>query len=109
MIRGHVVHLSRSIGKFTSMVDVVLEPYVWTYWNKDFGWNNRVGEMGILGSPTAGTYLPTRTCRRRGNWVAGWRGVRNTSGCFRGRHRRGPVRRSSTRSSGEILSIPVDE
>ncbi|MGV9871087.1 hypothetical protein ACWDV6_52320, partial [Rhodococcus koreensis] len=25
---GHVVHLSRSIGKFTSMVDVVLEPYV---------------------------------------------------------------------------------
>ena len=55
---GHVVHLSRSIGNFTSMVDVVIEPYVWTYWNKDFGWHNRVGDMGILGSPTAGTYLP---------------------------------------------------
>ncbi|WP_342661382.1 hypothetical protein Rruber_05142 (plasmid) [Rhodococcus ruber] len=55
---GHVVHLSRAIGKATQMVDIVLEPYVWTYWNKDFGWGNRVGDMGVLGSPTAGTYLP---------------------------------------------------
>ena len=39
-------------------VDLVLEPYVWTYWNKDFGWGNRVGDMGILGNPAAGTYLP---------------------------------------------------
>ncbi|GCE38434.1 hypothetical protein Rhow_001486 [Rhodococcus wratislaviensis] len=73
---GHVVHLSRSVGKFTSMVDVVIEPYVWTYWNKDFGWNNRVGEMGILGSPTAGTYLPdddlpaARELGRRLAWSA---------------------------------------
>ncbi|SEB33617.1 hypothetical protein SAMN04490239_0773 [Rhodococcus koreensis] len=78
---GHVVHLSRSIGKFTSMVDVVLEPYVWTYWNKDFGWNNRVGEMGILGSPTAGTYLPdedlpaARELGRRLAWCAKHLGV----------------------------------
>ncbi|MBP1054950.1 hypothetical protein J6397_33105, partial [Rhodococcus qingshengii] len=55
---GHVVHLSRTTGNFTSMVDIFIEPYVWTYWNKDFGWGNRVGDMGILGSPTAGTYLP---------------------------------------------------
>lgn len=55
---GHVIRLSRTVGKATHMVDVVLEPYVWTYWNKDFGWGNRVGDMGILGSPTAGTYLP---------------------------------------------------
>ncbi|PCK23198.1 hypothetical protein CHR55_30705 [Rhodococcus qingshengii] len=55
---GHVVHLSRTTGKFTSMIDIVIEPYVWTYWNKDFGWGNRVGDMGILGSPDAGTYLP---------------------------------------------------
>ncbi|MFE5700500.1 hypothetical protein [Rhodococcus koreensis] len=78
---GHVVHLSRSIGKFTSMVDVVIEPYVWTYWNKDFGWNNRVGEMGILGSPTAGTYLPdedlpaARELGRRLAWCAKHLGV----------------------------------
>ncbi|MFC9363688.1 hypothetical protein ACFTZB_44905 [Rhodococcus sp. NPDC057014] len=78
---GHVVHLSRTIGKFTSMVDVVLEPYVWTYWNKDFGWNNRVGEMGILGSPTAGTYLPdddlpaARELGRRLAWCAKHLGV----------------------------------
>ncbi|MDF3312918.1 hypothetical protein P3H15_49235 [Rhodococcus sp. T2V] len=78
---GHVVHLSRSIGKFTSMVDVVLEPYVWTYWNKDFGWNNRVGEMGILGSPAAGTYLPdedlpaARELGRRLAWCAKHLGV----------------------------------
>ncbi|WP_172650814.1 hypothetical protein [Rhodococcus opacus] len=78
---GHVVHLSRSIGKFTSMVDVVIEPYVWTYWNKDFGWNNRVGEMGILGSPTAGTYLPdddlpaARELGRRLAWSAKHLGV----------------------------------
>ena len=55
---GHVVHLSRTTGNFTSMVDIFIEPYVWTYWNKDFGWGNRVGDMGILGSPAAGTYLP---------------------------------------------------
>ncbi|MDF3313069.1 hypothetical protein P3H15_50065 [Rhodococcus sp. T2V] len=78
---GHVVHLSRSIGKFTSMVDVVIEPYVWTYWNKDFGWNNRVGEMGILGSPAAGTYLPdedlpaARELGRRLAWCARHLGV----------------------------------
>nr|WP_271211993.1 hypothetical protein [Rhodococcus wratislaviensis]GLK38295.1 hypothetical protein GCM10017611_51610 [Rhodococcus wratislaviensis] len=78
---GHVVHLSRSIGKFTSMVDVVIEPYVWTYWNKDLGWNNRVGEMGILGSPTAGTYLPdddlpaARELGRRLAWSAKHLGV----------------------------------
>ncbi|WP_411756455.1 hypothetical protein [Rhodococcus sp. DK17] len=78
---GHVVHLSRSIGKFISMVDVVIEPYVWTYWNKDFGWNNRVGEMGILGSPTAGTYLPdedlpaARELGRRLAWSAKHLGV----------------------------------
>ncbi|QYA99864.1 hypothetical protein I1A62_01485 (plasmid) [Rhodococcus sp. USK10] len=78
---GHVVHLSRSIGKFTSMVDVVIEPYVWTYWNKDFSWNNRVGEMGILGSPTAGTYLPdddlpaARELGRRLAWCAKHLGV----------------------------------
>ncbi|PQP13751.1 hypothetical protein [Rhodococcus opacus] len=78
---GHVVHLSRSIGKFTSMVDVVIEPYVWTYWNKDFGWHNRVGDMGILGSPTAGTYLPdddlpaARELGRRLAWCAKYLGV----------------------------------
>jgi hypothetical protein len=55
---GFVVHLTRKVGKATQMVDLVLEPYVWTYWNKDFGWGNRVGDMGILGNPTAGTYLP---------------------------------------------------
>ncbi|RYE38361.1 MAG: hypothetical protein EOP24_47180, partial [Hyphomicrobiales bacterium] len=78
---GHVVHLSRSIGNFTSMVDVVIEPYVWTYWNKDFGWHNRVGDMGILGSPTAGTYLPdddlpaARELGRRLAWCAQHLGV----------------------------------
>ncbi|MFC9901478.1 hypothetical protein ACFVJ3_14980 [Rhodococcus sp. NPDC127593] len=78
---GHVVHLSRSIGNFTSMVDVVIEPYVWTYWNKDFGWHNRVGDMGILGSPTAGTYLPdddlpaARELGRRLAWCAKHLGV----------------------------------
>ncbi|WKN60497.1 hypothetical protein HJ581_0043080 [Rhodococcus opacus] len=78
---GHVVHLSRSIGTFTSMVDVVIEPYVWTYWNKDFGWHNRVGDMGILGSPTAGTYLPdddlpaARELGRRLAWCAKHLGV----------------------------------
>jgi len=55
---GFVTHLTRRVGNATQMVDVLLEPYVWTYWNKDFGWGNRVGDMGILGSPTAGTYLP---------------------------------------------------
>ena len=78
---GHVVHLSRSIGNFTSMVDVVIEPYVWTYWNKDFGWHNRVGDMGILGSPAAGTYLPdddlpaARELGRRLSWCAQHLGV----------------------------------
>lgn len=55
---GYVVHLKRQLGKATQMVDLVLEPYVWTYWNKDFGWGNRIGDMGILGNPAAGTYLP---------------------------------------------------
>ncbi|MBF4478205.1 hypothetical protein SAMN02745947_05480 [Rhodococcus rhodochrous J3] len=55
---GYVIHLIRKVGKATQMVDLVLEPYVWTYWNKDFGWGNRVGDMGILGNPAAGTYLP---------------------------------------------------
>lgn len=55
---GFVTHLTRRVGNATQMVDILLEPYVWTYWNKDFGWGNRVGDMGILGSPTAGTYLP---------------------------------------------------
>ncbi|MEU2005137.1 hypothetical protein ACH47B_29455 [Rhodococcus sp. NPDC019627] len=78
---GHVVHLSRTIGNFTSMVDVVIEPYVWTYWNKDFGWHNRVGDMGVLGSPTAGTYLPdddlpaARELGRRLGWCAQHLGV----------------------------------
>ncbi|TSD40305.1 hypothetical protein FFI94_031610 [Rhodococcus sp. KBS0724] len=78
---GHVVHLSRTTGKFTSMVDIVIEPYVWTYWNKDFGWGNRVGDMGILGSPTAGTYLPdddlpaARELGRRLAWCATHLGV----------------------------------
>ncbi|WP_213578495.1 hypothetical protein [Rhodococcus sp. USK13] len=78
---GHVIHLSRAIGKFTSMVDVVIEPYVWTYWNKDFGWGNRVGDMGVLGSPTAGTYLPdddlpaARELGRRLAWCAKHLGV----------------------------------
>ena len=78
---GHVVHLSRTTGKFTSMVDIFIEPYVWTYWNKDFGWNNRVGDMGILGSPTAGTYLPdddlpaARELGRRLAWCARYLGV----------------------------------
>lgn len=78
---GHVVHLSRTTGTFTSMVDIFIEPYVWTYWNKDFGWNNRVGDMGILGSPTAGTYLPDddlpAACElgRRLSWCARYLGV----------------------------------
>ncbi|MFZ2172969.1 MAG: hypothetical protein WAW17_02830, partial [Rhodococcus sp. (in: high G+C Gram-positive bacteria)] len=78
---GHVVHLSRTIGNSTSMVDVMIEPYVWTYWNKDFGWHNRVGDMGILGSPTAGTYLPdddlpaARELGRRLAWCAKHLGV----------------------------------
>ncbi|MHA4854605.1 hypothetical protein L1080_034520 [Rhodococcus sp. MSC1_016] len=78
---GHVVHLSRTIGNFTSMVDVVIEPYVWTYWNKDFGWHNRVGDMGVLGSPAAGTYLPdddlpaARELGRRLAWCAQHLGV----------------------------------
>ncbi|MGK2237512.1 MAG: hypothetical protein ACI9JD_000055 [Rhodococcus sp. (in: high G+C Gram-positive bacteria)] len=78
---GHVVHLSRTTGTFTSMVDIFIEPYVWTYWNKDFGWNNRVGDMGILGSPTAGTYLPdddlpaAHELGRRLSWCARYLGV----------------------------------
>jgi hypothetical protein len=78
---GHVVHLSRTTGNFTSMVDIFIEPYVWTYWNKDFGWGNRVGDMGILGSPTAGTYLPdddlpaTQELGRRLAWCAQHLGV----------------------------------
>ncbi|MCK8675308.1 MULTISPECIES: hypothetical protein [unclassified Rhodococcus (in: high G+C Gram-positive bacteria)] len=73
---GFVVHLKRQLGKATQMVDLILEPYVWTYWNKDFGWGNRVGDMGILGSPTAGTYLPdedlpaARELGRRLAWSA---------------------------------------
>ena len=55
---GYVIHLIRKVGKATQMVDLILEPYVWTYWNKDFGWGNRIGDMGILGNPAAGTYLP---------------------------------------------------
>ena len=73
---GHVVHLSRTTGNFTSMVDIFIEPYVWTYWNKDFGWGNRVGDMGILGSPTAGTYLPAaQELGRRLAWCAQHLGV----------------------------------
>ncbi len=78
---GHVVHLSRTTGNFTSMVDIFIEPYVWTYWNKDFGWGNRVGDMGILGSPAAGTYLPdddlpaARELGRRLAWCAQHLGV----------------------------------
>ncbi|KPH20791.1 hypothetical protein AN948_05350 [Rhodococcus sp. ADH] len=78
---GHVVHLSRTTGNFTSMVDIFIEPYVWTYWNKDFGWGNRVGDMGILGSPTAGTYLPdddlpaAQELGRRLGWCAQHLGV----------------------------------
>lgn len=78
---GHVIHLSRKIGNATQMVDVVLEPYVWTYWNKDFGWGNRIGDMGILGNPTAGTYLPdddepaARELGRRLAWSAQHLGV----------------------------------
>lgn len=73
---GHVIHLSRKLGTATQMVDVVLEPYVWTYWNKDFGWGNRIGDMGILGNPAAGTYLPdddepaARELGRRLAWSA---------------------------------------
>lgn len=73
---GFVVHLTRQVGKATQMVDLVLEPYVWTYWNKDFGWGNRVGDMGILGNPTTGTYLPdddlaaARELGRRLAWSA---------------------------------------
>lgn len=70
---GYVVHLKRQIGTATQMVDIMLEPYVWTYWNKDFGWGNRVGDMGILGSPTAGTYLPdddARAARELGRRLA---------------------------------------
>ena len=71
---GYVVHLKRRIGKATQMVDLILEPYVWTYWNKDFGWGNRIGDMGILGNPTADTYLPdddlsaARELGRRLDW-----------------------------------------
>ncbi len=78
---GHVIHLSRKIGKATQMIDVVLEPYVWTYWNKDFGWGNRIGDMGILGNPSAGTYLPdddepaARELGRRLAWSAKHLGV----------------------------------
>ncbi|WP_137725620.1 hypothetical protein [Prescottella subtropica] len=78
---GHVIHLSRRIGKATQMVDVILEPYVWTFWNKDFGWGNRIGDMGVLGSPTAGTYLPdddapaARELGRRLAWCAQHLGV----------------------------------
>ncbi|WP_280764190.1 hypothetical protein [Prescottella agglutinans] len=78
---GHVIHLSRKIGTATQMIDVVLEPYVWTYWNKDFGWGNRIGDMGILGNPTAGTYLPdddepaARELGRRLAWSAKHLGV----------------------------------
>ncbi|EME22637.1 hypothetical protein G419_04935 [Rhodococcus triatomae BKS 15-14] len=78
---GHVVHLSRAIGKATQMVDIILEPYVWTYWNKDFGWHGRIGDMGILGNPTAGTYLPdddlpaARELGRRLAWTAQHLGV----------------------------------
>jgi len=73
---GYVVHLSRKVGKAVQMVDLVLEPYVWTYWNKDFGWGNRVGDMGVLGNPSAGTYLPdddlpaARELGRRLAWCA---------------------------------------
>ncbi|MGO4203626.1 hypothetical protein AB4Z09_18115 [Rhodococcus sp. TAF43] len=78
---GHVIHLSRQIGKATQMVDVILEPYVWTYWNKDFGWGNRIGDMGILGNPAVGTYLPdddepaARELGRRLAWSAQHLGV----------------------------------
>lgn len=78
---GHVVHLSRTTGKFTSMVNIFIEPYVWTYWNKDFGWGNRVGDMGILGSPDTGTYLPdedlpaARELGRRIAWCAQYLGT----------------------------------
>jgi hypothetical protein len=73
---GHVVHLTRQLGKATQMVDLVLEPYVWTYWNRDFGWGGRIGDMGILGNPRAGTYLPdedlpaARELGRRLAWSA---------------------------------------
>lgn len=78
---GFVVHLTRQVGKATQMVDLVLEPYVWTYWNKDFGWGNRVGDMGILGNPTTGTYLPdddlaaARELGRRLAWSAKYLGT----------------------------------
>lgn len=78
---GHVIHLSRKIGTATQMIDIVLEPYVWTYWNKDFGWGNRIGDMGILGNPAAGTYLPdddepaARELGRRLAWSAKHLGV----------------------------------
>lgn len=55
---GFVIHLKREHGTSTQMVDLFLEPYSWTYWNRDFGWGNRVGDLSILGNPTSGTYLP---------------------------------------------------
>lgn len=55
---GFVVRLSRKFGKASQNIDLFLEPYAWTYWNKDFGWNNRVGTLGVLGSPDDDTYLP---------------------------------------------------
>lgn len=76
---GHVIHLSRKIGNATQMVDIILEPYVWTL--KAFGWGNRVGDLGILGDPHSGTYLPdedepaARELGRRLAWSAKHLGV----------------------------------
>jgi hypothetical protein len=40
---GHRIHLSRTVGKSTAMVDVILEPYAWTMWNSG-------DTLGILGT-----------------------------------------------------------
>jgi hypothetical protein len=40
---GHRIHLSRTYGKATAMVDIVLEPYAWTMWNSG-------DTLGVLGT-----------------------------------------------------------
>lgn len=63
---GHYINLERRTdGDGLMMVDVILEPYSWTYPYRDIGWSGRIGELGIFGNPTAGTYLPDDAAEAR--------------------------------------------
>lgn len=62
---GHYINLIRRTDNTLMLVDVILEPYSWTYPYRDIGWRGRIGGLGIFGNPRHDTYLPDDTAAGR--------------------------------------------